>query len=151
MRSAKPSPLTSPAEATGCRTTIADAVEPEAVVPLSAERSSWRQSPRPCRTPHSSILYADRQEPDDVGEAVAIDVAGRGNRPAAADSRSAPSRRKPFLPLRVAKFNGGGKARSLAEHDILFAVVLAAVGIAARGPDDQVGKAIAIDITRRCD
>ena len=65
------------------------AAELEAVAAVEGWRGrDWRRSPRPCRTPHSSPRnrsHSDRHRraDDQVGEAVAVDVAGRGDRAAA--------------------------------------------------------------------
>ena len=120
------------------------------------DRSSPR-SPTPCRTPRSSrrhscsLRVAAIGADDQVVEAVAVDVARRGDgKPApvkgidaveaeavrAVERREVEARRKP---------------RRLAEHDVALAGIGVRAWVAAKGADDDVGEAVAVDVPGRGD
>src|SRR5262245_26754962 len=90
---------------------------------------------------------------DEVGEAVAVDVAGRGYRPAgligrvlAVDNEAAVAGDRGEVDLRR-------KARGLAEHNVAVPRKVAGVAgpVAPRSPDDEVVEAVAVDVPGRRD
>ena len=87
---------------------------------------------------------------DQVGEAVAVDVAGRGDRAAAAVIRRHAAELEAVAAVEAREVEVGGKARGLAEHHIARARI-GAVRIGPVGADDQVGEAVAVDVARRGD
>ena len=94
--------------------------------------------------------------PDDqVVEAVAVDVAGRGHREAARSRR--PSSPWMTKPPRAGGDGGevdrGAEAAGLAEHHIAVAGTSRAVAgaVGAMRPDDQVVEAVAVDVAGRGD
>ena len=87
---------------------------------------------------------------DQVGEAVAVDVAGRGDRAAAAVVRRHAAELEAVAAVEARQVEVGGKARGLAEHHIARAGIVA-VRVGAAGADDQVGEAVAVDVARRGD
>ena len=85
---------------------------------------------------------------DQVGEAVAVDVAGRRDRNAAlVDGRHA-AELETIRAIESREVEIGAEARGLAEHHVARSGH-AAVWIGPFGADDQVGEAVAVDVARR--
>src|SRR5689334_17460546 len=82
---------------------------------------------------------------DHIGEAVAIDIAGVGDRKAAVVTRRHAIEPEASAAVKAREINGGGKARGLAEHHIARSGG-GPVRTGALGTDDHIGEAVAIDI-----
>ena len=87
---------------------------------------------------------------DQVGEAVAIDVAGRGDRAAAVVAGRHAAELEAVRAVEGGEVEIGAEARGLAEHHIARPGV-ASVRIGVVGADDQVGEAVAVDVAGRGD
>ena len=86
--------------------------------------------------------------PDDqVVDAVAVDVARAGDREAAAVVRVDPVEAEAVRPVERREIEARREAGVRAEDDIALAGGIA-VRIGARGPDDQVVDAVAVDVAR---
>ena len=173
IRSSKPSPLTSPAEET-LKPAWSPAVSPWMMKPSAGRerrevdhlpaRAVDRAEARRLAEHHiglagivAAVVAAVRPD-DQVGEAVAVDVARRGDAVAGVVARrialddEAVGRRESVVrsitcrPPAVDR----AEARRLAEHHIGLAGIGAAV-VAAGRADDQVGEAVAVDVARRGD
>ena len=105
IRSAKPSPFTSPAEETE-KPEKSPAASPEIwkpLVPLSAERSRLAAKPR---VPEHHVARAGLRSAwarpigadDEIGKAVAVHVPRRGDRKARVVAATSPEIWKPFAP-----------------------------------------------------
>ncbi len=118
IRSSKPSPFTSPAEATENAALGAGrrAAQLEAGARRSASRRRrWRQSPTPCRTPCSSRRRCCRSgrrtsADDEVVEAVAVHVARRRDRPAGTRRRPRAAQPEAGGAVERRQVDVGGKA-----------------------------------------
>jgi len=87
--------------------------------------------------------------PDDqVGQAVAIDVAGRGDTKAAAVTRTLSVDHEAAVAIGDCR-EVDGRAAGLAEDDIAAPGIAASRGVAVGRSDDQVGQAVAIDVAGR--
>ena len=110
MTSAKPSPLTSPAEATAeaARSHVAPRRRcGNRCMPSRLDRSIFAgEARRPCRTPRSSRRVGDAVGIGELAptitivKAVAVEVARRGHRKAGVARRRFPVSLKPLVPLR---------------------------------------------------
>src|SRR6185369_3563114 len=82
---------------------------------------------------------------DHIGEAVSIDIAGAGDRPAASIFLRHAVKPEAISAIERREIDGGGKARGLAEHHVARSGG-GPVRTGTLGTDDHIGEAVAIDI-----
>ena len=153
IRSPKPSPLTSPAPATEkpLWSSSRRAIDPKAVRAVEGgEFEAGRKSPKPCRTPHRRRRYAavgtGPMSPDDqVGKAIAIDVAGAG------DGKAAVVACRLAIDLKAVGAVQGGEIERRGESPTPCRTPhrrrrCLAIGIGSISPNDQIGEAVTVDI-----
>ena len=126
IRSSKPSPLTSPAEATE-KPLWSSAATPSSLKPLlpsRLDRSRFGGEARGLAEHHIArarivaVRVGEGSADDQVGEAVAVDVARRGDRPAAAVARRHAAELEAVAAVEARQVEVRRKARGLAEHHI---------------------------------
>ena len=86
----------------------------------------------------------------DIAEAVVVQVAGREHREAGLLVAEPPLDDEAAGPVQTLQSDAGAPAARLAEHHIGRAGIGAA-GVVVGGADDQVGKAVAVDVARPAD
>ena len=96
------------------------------------------------------MRIGQRGADDQVGEAVAVDVAGRGDREAAVVTGRHAAELEAVGAVEGGEVEVGGEARGLAEHHVARPGI-GSVRIGTAGADDQVVEAVAIDVAGRGD